>query len=98
MKAAGFLRAPNMASVTINSADFFVPFQVSFQNIFDFFTVSSNQLTASLNTFLQQLLGSFYLSTDNMVQGFGQSMNSAANSLASGQLDQTGYGNGGYYY
>ena len=101
MKSSPVAKAPNLASFTIDSSDFFTlftSFQMSSQGIIDSFTMGTTQLTDTFLSFLQQLLDSFSLSSNNMVQNIGQSMNSAANSFAFGQTGTTGYYAGGYYF
>lgn len=98
MKDTRIAKAPTAASFTINSADFFTSFQTGSQGMIDSFTMGTTQLTDSLLSFLQQVLGSFSLLSNNTLQNLGQSMNSAANSLASGQTGTTGYNNGTYYF
>ena len=96
MKRGGCVRAPSLASFTINSADFFTPLQMGSQNFLDSFALGSTQLVNTWISSLQQALNFLTLFTDNFMQTFSQSMTGLSNSLASGQT--TGYGAGGYYF
>ena len=47
---------------------------------------------------LQQVLDSFSMTSTNLTDSIGGSMNQLSTSFASGQTGMTGYGNTGYYY
>lgn len=98
MKAARFAKAPNLASFTINSTDFFTSFQTGSQGIIDSFAMGSTQTTYTFLSLLQQGLDSFSLLINTTVQNIAQSMNGIANSFTSGQTGTMGYTTGGYYF
>jgi hypothetical protein len=98
MKGERFVKAPSLASFTINSTDFFTSIQTGSQGVIDSFTMGTTQMTYTFLSLLQQVLDSFSLLTNNTVQTVVQSMNGIANSFVSGQTGTTGYNTGGYYF
>ena len=99
MKRRGNVRAPSLASVTVNSADIFSSFQsfqAGSQNILNSLSMGSAQLAGTWVSFLQQILSFFTLITDNLLQTFTQSTTGISTSFGPGQA--AGYGTGGNYF
>ena len=98
MKGERFVKAPSLASFTINSADFFTPIQAGSQGVIDSFTMGTTQMTYTFLSLIQQVLDSFSLLSNNTLQTIAQSMNGIANSFVSGQTGAMGYNAGTYYF